>query len=90
MDIKEIRQHLDRLDEALVLILAERQSLIPLVAEYKKRNNIDRYQPEREKEIISEKRKLAESKGLNPDLIESIIKSIIEDSHRIQRAILKR
>jgi len=32
MDIKEIRQHLDRLDEALVLILAERQSLIPLVS----------------------------------------------------------
>lgn len=88
MELKEIREHLDRLDRALVMILSERMSLIPMVAKWKKENNIERYQPEREKEIIEEKRKLAEEMHVNPDLVEDLIKRIIEDSHRIEKDII--
>lgn len=87
MDLNELRAHLDRLDTALVYILAERMSLIPKVAEYKKKNNIERYQPEREKEIIKTKREIAEKVNLNPDLIETIYKEIIKDAHRIEKEI---
>ena len=88
MDLKEIRAHLDRLDTALVYILAERMSLIPKVAEYKKANNIARYQPEREKEIIKLKRELAAKLDLNPDLVETLYKEIIKDAHRIEEGIM--
>lgn len=88
MSLKEIREHLDRLDTALVYILAERMSLIPKVAEYKKANNISRYQPEREKEIIKLKRELAEKLDLNPDLVETLYKEIIKDAHRIEESIM--
>jgi len=88
MDLKEIRGHLDRIDTALVNILAERMSFIPKVAEYKKANNMERFQPEREKEIIAKKRELAEKSGLNPDLVEDIFKRIIEDAHRIEKEII--
>ena len=37
MDLKEIREHLDRVDNSLLFLLAEKMSLIPKVAEYKKR-----------------------------------------------------
>jgi chorismate mutase len=88
MDLKELRQHLDRLDAALLYILAERMSLIPKVAQYKKENNMPRFQPEREKEILETKRKLAESLNINPDLAEKIFKEIIEDAHRIEKEII--
>ncbi len=88
MELEEIREHLDRLDSALVMVLAERQSLIPKVAEFKVKNNIKRYQPEREKEIIQDKRKMAEGAGLDPDLAEDIFKRIIKDSHRIEKEII--
>jgi chorismate mutase/prephenate dehydratase len=88
MELKEIREHLDRIDSALVMLLAERMSFIPKVAEYKKKNNLPRYQPEREKEILASKRKLAEANNLNPDLIETLFKAIIEDAHRIEKDIM--
>ena len=87
-DLKELREHLDRLDTALVYIMAERMSLIPKVAEYKKVNNVPRYQPEREKEILKLKREIAEKLNLNPDLIETIFKEIIKDAHRIEIEII--
>lgn len=88
MELKEIREHLDLLDMELVKILAERMSLIPKVAEFKIKHNMERYQPEREKEIIAEKRKLAEEKGVDPDLVEDLFKRIIKDSHRIEEKIM--
>lgn len=88
MELKEIREHLDRLDIALVTILAERQSLIPKVAEYKKENNLERYQPNREKEIFEKKRELAKSMNLDPDLVEDLFKRIIENSHAIEKEII--
>jgi len=88
MDLKELRAHLDRLDNALIYILAERMSLIPKVAEYKKLNNIARYQPEREAEILSIKREMASRLDLNPDLVEALYKEIINDAHRIEKKII--
>jgi chorismate mutase-like protein len=89
MDLIELRKHLDRLDTALVYVLAERMSLIPKVAEYKKANHLPQYQPEREKEVIASKRELAQKAGLNPDLIETLYKEIIKDAHRIESEIMK-
>ena len=89
MDLKELREHLDRLDNALVMILAERMSLIPKVAEYKKANHIEQFQPEREKQLLEAKRKLAEQNSLNPELVEALFKEIIKDAHRIEAKIIK-
>ena len=88
MDLKEIRENLDRIDQSLVTILAERMSFIPKVAEYKKAKGVARFQPEREKQIIESKRKLAEEHGLNPDLVEDLFKRIIKDAHRIEKGII--
>jgi chorismate mutase-like protein len=88
MNLKEIREHLDRIDNTLLFLLAERMSFIPKVAEYKKRNNIQRYQPEREKQIISSKKKLASENKLNPDFIEKIFKELISEAHKIERNII--
>ena len=59
MDLIEIRKHLDRIDYAIVMFLAERMSFIPLVAGFKKNNNLLCFQSVRESELIEQKRKLA-------------------------------
>ncbi|MFW5853248.1 MAG: chorismate mutase [Patescibacteria group bacterium] len=87
-DINDLRKQLDLLDTELIEVLARRMALIPMVAEYKKKNNVARYQPEREKEVIKDRRQLAEKLTLNPDLVEDMIKRIIEDAHRIESEIM--
>jgi chorismate mutase len=88
MDLEEIRKHLDVLDRKLLFVLAKRMDLIPKIAEYKKENNIARYQPEREKEIIKERRKLAKKLNLNPELTEDLFRCIIKDARRIEKEIM--
>jgi chorismate mutase len=88
MELSEIRKHLDRLDMALVNVLAERMAFIPMVAEYKAKNGVPRYQPGREEEIISHKRELAKVSGLNPELVEKLFRTIIDDAHRIEKDII--
>ena len=77
MELKEIREHLDRLDNAIVLLLAERLSLIPHVAEYKIKNKIERHQPEREKQILENKKEIGKRYGLEEDYVFDIFKRII-------------
>lgn len=88
MDLAEVRKHLDRIDSALVLLLAERVSLIPYVANYKKENNIVRLQPEREKQILEAKKNLAIQNNVNPEVVDKIFKILIEESHRIEKEIM--
>jgi chorismate mutase len=88
MELPEIREHLDRLDNSLITILAERMSFIPKVAEHKKQNKIERYQPEREKEIFEAKEEMAKKLELNPELVKTIFEAIIKDAHRIEKEIM--
>lgn len=88
MELQEIRKNLDQIDKELISVLAKRMSLIPKVAEFKRQNNIPRYQPEREKVVLKSKRKIAEEMSLNPDMVEDIYKRIIEDAHRIEKDIM--
>jgi chorismate mutase / prephenate dehydrogenase len=87
-NLDELRVHLNRLDTALVHILAERMNVIPEVGGYKAAMGVPRYQPEREAEVIYRQRGLAEDLGLNPDLIEDVYRSIIGDAHRIEKVVM--
>ena len=88
MELKEARESLDKLDKELITIVTERMNLVRKVAEYKKEKKLPMYDPEREKELIEARRKLAEELGINPDLVEDIFKRILEDSHRIGKEIV--
>ena len=89
MKLDTIRTHLDRLDESILLLLAERMSYMTLVAEYKKANNMPRFQPEREKAILEHKRALAKKHGLNPEFVEELFKRIIAHAHTIQKETIE-
>jgi len=90
MELKEIREQLDKIDDAMLLLIKERVSLIPKVANYKLEHNLQRYQPDREEELLSKKRLKAKELELNPDFVEDIYKRLIEESHRIEKEIMKK
>ncbi len=90
MKLEEIREHIDRLDTALLLLLAERQSLMPYVAEEKRKKNLPIAHPKREQEIIKEKTELGKKYGLRKEYLEKIYRIIIEESKYIQENILKK
>ena len=87
MELSEIREHLDRLDNAMLILLAERMSLIPKVAEYKVKNGLPLKQPEREMQIFAAKCELARKNNLDEEFVKSIYKIIIEESLRIEEKI---
>ena len=88
MELYNLRQKINALDKILIYVLAERQNLIPEVANYKKLNNIQRYQPQRERLILMKNKELSRKLNLNLDLITDITKRIIQDSHRIEKEII--
>lgn len=89
MELNEIRQHLDRLDNTILALLAERLSYSEKVAEQKQTQQLPIYQPEREQEIIDQKKDIAKKHSLNPEFAKDIFKKIIDESSRIQREHLK-
>lgn len=84
MSIDEIRKKIDELDTELVKILAKRIELIKKVSDIKKKKNIPIHDPEREKEIIKEKKTIANELNLNPEFIEEIFEIILKESKNIQ------
>jgi chorismate mutase-like protein len=52
LDLDELRGRLDAIDDGLQELLIDRAEVVALVAEHKRSNNLDFYQPEREAQII--------------------------------------
>ena len=85
MILQKTRKELDKIDNQIVRLISKRMNLVKKLAKYKKKNKIKIYHPEREKEIIKEKTKLAKKLKLSPKFIEDLFKNIIKESKRIQK-----
>ena len=60
MDIRELRNEIDRVDSELLPLFLKRMEISGKIAEYKKANDLPVYNEAREKEILSE---IAEKSG---------------------------
>ena len=54
MEIKELRNQIDKIDDELVRLFAKRMDISKQVADYKKKNNLPIHVPAREREILQE------------------------------------
>lgn len=86
--IKSIRRHIDRIDTVIITALAERMSLIPDIAEYKKKNEIPIFDEKRETEIMAGLKKVARLQGLDGEFVEEVFLSIFNEAKRIQNEII--
>ena len=74
----EIRAEIDRLDEALVRLFAERASYIDRAAEIKAEVDLPARITPRVEEVVGNVRRHAETYGLPPDLVEKLWRRLID------------
>ena len=88
--IKQVRRHIDRIDTVIITVLAERMSLMPEIAEYKKNNEIPIFDEAREVEIMDNLKKIAKEQGLDEGFTEEVFLSLFNESKRIQNEIISK
>lgn len=81
---EQVRKDIDSVDSELVSLIAKRLELTSQVGSLKAELDLPLYVPSREKELIKNKRNLAEQKNISPDLVEDVIRRIMRDSYVTQ------
>jgi len=78
-ELLELRDQIDRLDQALVLLLANRFALTRRVGELKARENLESFDGSREQDKLLRIRELCEKHELNPELVSDILSGIMRE-----------
>lgn len=74
--LEEVRGNIDRIDNEIIKLIAERGQYVLQAASFKKTDN-DVKAPKRVEEVILKVRNTAEEYGANPDMIESLYREMI-------------
>lgn len=77
-NITEVRNEIDRIDKAIVELLSERFEYVKEVVKYKDNTPDSIVAEDRRTAVLACRRKWAEEKGLNPDVIEDMYKNLIQ------------
>jgi chorismate mutase/prephenate dehydrogenase len=85
-----LRRDIDRIDENIISLLAERKSTVDEVVELKKRYSLPALHPAREEDILSDRRKQATGAGLDPDHVEELFRCILKESRLSQTTRISR
>lgn len=83
-ELQAWRKKLDRIDHKLVKLLFKRDEITKQIGKYKKTKNMPVQDKKREKEVIKNRKELAEKYGLDADYVEDIILKILEHSRNNQ------
>lgn len=82
--LQACREAIDRLDSALVELLAKRAQITTEVGNIKAETGMPTYVPEREAELLEGRRQLASDLNVSPDLVEDLLRRIMRESYRTQ------
>lgn len=88
-DLADVRREIDRVDSALVALLAERQKLVERVVAIKERDNLPAFIPARVDEVLSNVTRQAAGAGLAPELARTLWKAMIDWFIALEDAHLK-
>jgi isochorismate pyruvate lyase len=85
--IDQVRSEIDRVDRAIVELLAERRGYVKAVMRFK-RTETDVHAVDRQKQVIAARREWAEALDLDPDLVERLYRTLIDHFIAEELAIL--
>ncbi len=89
MDLDKIRKDIDNIDNEIVLLLAQRVKNIHNIAKFKQNHKFPILDSKREKEILHSKCTIGIKYNLREVYIKDIFKRIIEESHFVEKKIMK-
>ena len=75
-DLEEVRSNIDRIDDAIIKLIAERGSFVAQASKFKKNEDGVRDSSRVEK-VIQKVREKAELYGANPDMVEAFYREMI-------------
>lgn len=84
--LSSLRQQIDEADSELVQLLLRRRELVAQVGVIKRAAGQPLYVPEREQQMIAQRRQQAEQAGLSADLIDDVLRRVIRESYQQQQA----
>lgn len=88
--LESLREQIDRIDQQLVDLLAQRGRVIQQVTEIKKQHDLPTFHPAREENLISARRAQATQAGLDPDYVEDLFRTMLRHSRVGQLNTLSR
>jgi chorismate mutase/prephenate dehydrogenase len=83
-NLDKLREDIDCLDAEIVQLLSRRRKVVDRIAAFKKAHHLPVYHPAREEDLISRRRKEAETARLDPDHIEEIFRAVLRKSRLAQ------
>ena len=86
--LDDLRKDIDRVDEVLVRLLNERARCACEIGKIKKEQNVEVYQPEREKQVLEHVRSIAAEGPLDPEAIARLFERIIDEARRLERRVV--
>ena len=90
LNLKDLREKIDKTDKKLVGILAERFALTEKVGEYKKAHDLEACAGKRETQIFETREKWAKESDLEPILVKKLFTMIIKEVKANHRKIKNR
>jgi chorismate mutase len=88
-DINILRKQIDEIDEQLLSILAKRMKISKEIGVYKKEQNMPILQSGRYNDILENRTKQGQAMDLSAEFVAGIMKSIHEESVKVQMEIMK-
>ena len=88
MTLDDLRRDIDRVVEVLVRLLNERARCVCEIGRLKKEQNVDVYQPDREKDVFEHVRAVASEGPLGPEAITRLFERIIDEARRLERRVI--
>ncbi|MBB1396752.1 bifunctional chorismate mutase/prephenate dehydrogenase [Pseudoalteromonas sp. SG44-8] len=90
-DIKELdklREGIDECDAQLVALLARRNSITEQIGAIKQQTGASLHAPDREATLLAARRQEAINQGVNPELVEDILRRMMREAYQNQQAKL--
>jgi len=83
-DLQSVREAIDLLDADILKLLEKRFALMPLVAKEKQEKHKSLTDKKREEDILQEKRKMAQARGIPEKLTDALFSNVMEESKYVQ------
>jgi isochorismate pyruvate lyase len=75
--LAEVRTEIDSLDQSLINTISRRQEYVVAAARFKSSGN-EVHAPERQRQMMAARRLWAGTEGVDPDLIESLFRTMVD------------
>lgn len=85
-DLSELRTRIDRLDRALISVVADRLAVCREVAALKATTDTPVIQPARVRDVLTSRRQQAIEAGVDADFAEELFRVLLTETHRIEVA----